>query len=248
MSGQRALLWVGAVGVAGVGVFALRERGRRSQPSDSAGTAKPFVPPPGLTWGSRGKRPRLRAISRRFDSVFAEHAKGLPLPYLRALAKRESNMNPRETDGPAWGLMQVIEVVRRDHNKDFGTNYSRRDLLTPSVNVEIAATLLRRIVRSFQRNHPDVPNMRQDWTNPRFVELLTFAWNAGWSERGGIGRVARYLKKRGKAKEITVELVRANARNAGAIRFLSETGRMRWSKSVARFYMSERLRELDSVA
>ncbi len=245
MTGQSTLLWLGAAGAAGVGLYVLEKRSNESK------SAKPAASPAPPAFGSastRGKRPRLRAVSGKFDRVFAEHARGLPLPYLRALAKRESNMNPRETDGPAWGLMQVIEVVRRDHNKDHGTSYTRRDLLTPSINVEIATTLLRRIIRSFQRNHSDVPNMRADWTNPRFVELLTFAWNSGWSERGGIGRVARYLKKRGRANEITVELIHAHARDAGAIRFLSETGRMRWSKSVARYYMSEQLRELDNVA
>ena len=65
------------------------------------------------------------ALSRMFDPLFREHGHGLPITYLRALAKRESNMNPLEATGPAWGLLQVTEVVRNDFNARNRTRYAR---------------------------------------------------------------------------------------------------------------------------
>ena len=183
-----------------------------------------------------------RGVSRRFDDLFREFGRGLPVAYLRSLAKRESNLDPSDQEGPAWGLLQVVEVVRRDYNERNGTRYSRRDLLDPRINATIAAELLTRIIRSYERNHSDVPNMRLDWGNPRFVELLTFGWNAGYSERGGLGRVVRFLEERD-IEDITIDTVFAAAKTAGAARFLSMQQRLRWSKSVARLHAQERQRD-----
>jgi len=52
----------------------------------------------------------------------------------------ESNLNPRSNEGPAWGLLQVIEVVRTDYNERHGTSYRRADLLDPVVNVTTGST------------------------------------------------------------------------------------------------------------
>ena len=95
---------------------------------------------------------------------------------LRALADRESSMNPRSNQGAGWGLLQVIEVVRTDYNQRHGTSYQRTDLLDPVANVTIASDLLRRIIASYARFHPSVRNLQEDWSNPRFVELVTFGW------------------------------------------------------------------------
>ncbi len=138
--------------------------------------------------------------------------------------------------------MQVIEVVRRDYNKRHGTSHTRRELLDPATNVTIATDLLARIIASYQRNHPTVPNLQVDWDNPRFVELLTFGWNAGYSERGGVGRVARYLEQRG-VTHITIDTLYENARAAGASRHLSNAKKVAWSKGVAALYQRERARD-----
>src|SRR6266545_3557950 len=116
--------------------------------------------------------------------------------------------------------MQIIEVVRRDYNLAHETRYERTDLLDPEVNVAIATWLLRRIIASYARHHPNVPNLHADWDNPRFAEILTFGWNAGWSEAGGVGRVVRYVEGQG-TTDITIDLVHENARAAGASRHLS---------------------------
>ena len=108
-------------------------------------------------------RPRGRPVSRKYDELFSRYGRGLPLAYLRSLGKRESNLNPLDQEGPAWGLLQVIEVVRRDFNKRNDTDYSRRDLLVSRINISIATDLLRRIITSYHRNHPSVPNMQINW-------------------------------------------------------------------------------------
>ncbi len=178
-------------------------------------------------------------LSRRFDSVFDRYRDSIPVEYLRALAWRESGMNPGSSSGPAWGLLQVVEVVRRDYNRLEGTPFTRDDLLDSEVNVAIACSLLQRIVASYRKNHPRVANLQEDWSNLRFVELLTFGWNAGYSEAGGVGRVARYLEGRG-ITDITIDLVRASAADAGASRHLAKTDKVSWCKGVAALYRRER--------
>lgn len=186
----------------------------------------------------------LPPIPRTFDTIFLRHGQGLPLAYLRALAWHESRLDPKHKNpkSSATGLLQVIDVVRNDHNRLHGTAYTRRDLEDPVVNVTVAATLLRRIARSLANNHPAIPTLAGDWNDYRYVELLTFAWNAGWSETAGLGRVARYLEGLG-IHDITAELIHQHARAAGATRHLSNETRLRWSQKVARHYAAERARE-----
>jgi soluble lytic murein transglycosylase-like protein len=204
---------------------------------------RPTPPPPHAGTAARpGPRTHIDGLPRLFDPIFAEHGHGLPVAFLRALGKRESNLDPGETKDPAWGLLQIIEVVRRDYNERHGTSYARRDLLDPVVNVKIGADLLTRIIHSYAQNHPNLPNLQPDWENPRFVELLTFGWNAGYSERGGVGRVARYLEQRG-VTNLTIDTIFENARAAGATRHLSNPNKVRWSKGVAALYVRERARD-----
>ncbi len=192
---------------------------------------------------SKPREAKAGSVSSPFDSLFSRHGRGIPVAYLRSLAKRESNLNPAERSGPAWGLLQVIEVVRRDYNERHGTRFRRLDLLEPKTNIVIASDLLRRIIASYARNHPSVPNMQQRWNNRRFVELLTFGWNAGYSERGGVGRVARYLEGRGQGSRIDIDSIHQSARAAGASRHLSNARKVAWSKGVAWLYSRERQEE-----
>jgi hypothetical protein len=181
------------------------------------------------------------AVPRTFDALFQRYAGGLPVDFLRALASRESGLKPGERSGPAWGLMQIVEVVRQDFNRRHGTHYTREHLLDPAINVAIATDLLRLIVAGYARNHADVPNLRTDWRNPRFVELVVFGWNAGFSEGGGVGRVVRHLKARG-IRDITIDTVYQHARAAGASRHLSNEAKVRWCKGVTALYLRERAR------
>lgn len=163
----------------------------------------------------------------------------MPIAYVRALVERESSGNPLAQTGSALGLMQIVPVVLDDYNKRHGTPYQREHLYDPTINVAIGCELLRLIADSYRKYHPRTANLQANWNNPRFVELLTLGWNAGYSEAGGLGRVARYLEGLG-AVDITIDQVSAHARLAGASKHLSNPAKLAWCKSVVALYLRER--------
>lgn len=138
-------------------------------------------------------------------------------------------MNPGDTSGPAWGLMQITEVVRQ------GQTASRNDLLDPEVNVRIGTGLLKRIVDAYGK-HRDL-NMKKDWGNPEFVNLVLAGWNSGYSEGGGVGKVASYLESRG--VPVTHDNVFKFAAAAGATSQLQKPGKQAWQKSVTDLYFRQ---------
>lgn len=175
------------------------------------------------------------ALSRAYDPIFRRHAGSIPVNYLRALAKRESNLNPREAIDPAWGLMQVVPQVRISYNQRHGTSYSQAQLLEPETNVKIATELLRRIVRQYGK-HP-AKNLKENWHNPEFVKLVTAGWNSGYSEAAGVGRVASYLESRG--IPVTHDAVFEHAAAAGGTRHLQNRTKYAWQRSVADLFYAE---------
>lgn len=206
-----------------------------TSPSQTDGTSPPK---PGVTVAGAGNS-AISSRVRRFDAVFERYRGSIPLAYLRALVDRESNGRPDVRTGSAVGLMQIVPVVLADYNKRHGTAYQSAQLVDPATNVAIGCELLRIIANSYRKNHPHVANLQTDWNNPRFVELLTFGWNAGFSEAGGVGRVARYLEKLGTV-DITLDQITAHARVAGASKHLSNAAKVAWCKSVVALYMRER--------
>ena len=172
-----------------------------------------------------------------YDPLFRRYAGSIPVAYLRALTQRESGFNPRANAGKAaaQGLLQITTVARDAFNRAQGTSYTRDDTLDPEVNIRIATNLLQRIIASY-RAHPSA-NMREDWRNPAFVQLLTAGWNAGYSEGGGVGKVARYLEQRN--LPVTPATVYQHAGAAGAVAFLSDPARARWHQSVAELYLAQ---------
>jgi len=171
---------------------------------------------------------------RGFDRIFMEEGRDLPLPFLRALAFRESRNNAKQASGPAWGLLQVgIDAragnVLKSYNERFDTNYSRRDMLDPRLNVRVASELLARIVRMFKAE-----GMEPNWENGNWVGLLAAAWNAGYSRKGGMVRVIRYLKR--KKIPVTLSAAYENAKHSGAgkgfIKRMAQPKRQRWHRSV----------------
>ncbi len=171
----------------------------------------------------------LKPLPTTWDSLLRKHAGNLPVPFLRALIQRESSMNPKDTHGPAWGLMQITEVVRR------GQTPSRYDLLDPDINVRIGTGLLKRIVNAYNK-HPDA-NMKEDWGNPEYVNLVLAGWNSGYSEGGGVGRVARYLEDR--RIPVTHDNVFKFAAAAGATSQLQKPAKQAWQKSVTDLYFRQ---------
>ncbi len=176
---------------------------------------------------------------RGFDPVFERYRGSLPIEYVRTLVERESNGQPSVRAGSAIGLMQIVPVVLDDYNKRHGTTYRSEHLSHPATNVAIGCELLRLIIDSYRKNHPRITTLQADWNNPRFVELLTFGWNAGFSEAGGVGRVARYLEGLG-AVDITIDQVAAHAKLAGASKHLFNPAKIAWCKSVVALYQRER--------
>lgn len=182
---------------------------------------------------------------RRFDAVFAKYRGSLPIEYVRALVQRESNGQPSVRAGSSIGLMQIVPVVLSDYNKRHGTSYRSEHLSDPATNVAIGCELLHLIIESYRKNHPTIRSLQPNWDSLDFVELLTFGWNAGHSEAGGVGRVARYLEGLG-ATDITLEQVSSHAKLAGASKHLSNPAKVAWCKSVAALYLRERSLRLSS--
>lgn len=180
----------------------------------------------------------MSTLTRQFDPLFRRHGAGLPVNFLRALAKKESGLNPTLTGGSYWGILQVgYNNVLPGFNARKGTSYTKNDLLDPDKNIRVATDLLGRIVASYKRNHSNVANMQPNWSNPEFVKLLLAGWNSGYSEAGGVGRVASYLEKRG--IPVTHDNVFKHARAAGATKHLSNTSKQRWQAQVADLFYQE---------
>ncbi len=183
-------------------------------------------------------------LSRQFDPLFRTLGQGIPVAYLRALAQAESGIRPDSR----LGLINVVHVAVDDYNRRHPaapvTAAAMRD---PAVNVRVAADTLRAIIASYRRHHADVRNLVEDWRNPRFVELLTAGWNAGFSERGGVGRVVRYLRAgpvaNPGADDLTVDHIFAAASAAGATRHLSNPHKLAFAKAVTRAYLREVARD-----
>ncbi|MGH7372173.1 MAG: transglycosylase SLT domain-containing protein, partial [Candidatus Methylomirabilales bacterium] len=85
-----------------------------------------------------------------YDRLFRRYAGSIPVPLLRALAGRESGLNPGATTGSYRGLFQVGPQVREGYNERHGTTYAPEDLYDPEVNARIAADTFRRIIRSYR--------------------------------------------------------------------------------------------------
>jgi hypothetical protein len=176
------------------------------------------------------------ALPRTFDTVINRHRGRIPLNFLRALAKRESDFNPLERTGSYWGLWQVgYRNVLPGYNERHGTSYRPEDLLKPDVNAQVIRDLLDRIVVAYGK-HPS-PNLREDWRNPEFVKLVLAGHNAGYSEAAGVGRVASYLEARG--IPVTHDSVYAHAGAAGATEHLQNDAKRRWQRAVSDLFYAE---------
>ena len=162
------------------------------------------------------------------DQIFARHGRGLPVAYLRALARAESGLNAFDPKG----VINVVKVALDEYNRlNPGVMVESGRLRDPAVSVSVAAWILHRIIASYRAHHADVVNLREDWNNPRFVELLSAGWNAGFSERAGVGRVVDYLKAH--RQEISIDNVWRFARQAGAADTLSNPHKLRFARRVA---------------
>ena len=230
-----------AIAVGGLAALAayLATRDASAKPAGQASGESPAdAPPEWPTISIAAGAPRLigRGLSRAHDELFRRHGRGLPVPYLRALAHAESGMRP---DDPL-GLINVVPVALADYNRRHPADVVRaEDLRRPEVSVRVAADILRTIIASYARHHPDVAALREDWDNPVFVALLTFGWNAGFSERAGVGRVVAHLRSFQPDTPITIDSVARAARAAGAADTLRNPRKVSYCKGVVATYLRE---------
>jgi hypothetical protein len=127
-------------------------------------------------------------MSNRFQQLLAEMAAGIPPAYLAAVAEAESAFNPQATNGHAAGLFQITPPVLKDYNDHHGTAYTRTDLLDPLLNTRIAVEHIHAILDLYST----IPALRPDWSDRRWIELLTLGWNAG---HVGVARVVRAMQR-----------------------------------------------------
>lgn len=187
----------------------------------------------------------------QFDAVFQKYRGNIPIEYVRTLAYYESHWDPNAVNKPAtisdatWysmppgkrvtvgtgavGLFQITEVVRKD------AGVSRADLLNPEVNTRVALGLLNRIVSSWA----SVPGLAADWRSRRWVELVTFGWNAGYSKTAGVAFAAAQLAAEGvKPDAITVTAIHAWANRTGkGSAWLAVGAKADWARKVADTYI-----------
>jgi len=179
------------------------------------------------------------ALTNQYDALFARHAGRLPVAFLRALSYRESGLNPNAANpggaDAAKGILQIVGTVRNDYNQRHKTSWQADDLFDPDLNVTMAVETINAVINGYAK-HPS-KNLKLDWTNPEFVKLVVAGWNAGYSEAGGIGRVARYLEANG--IPVTHDNVVANADNAGAVSYVGMPDRQQWARSVADLYYQQ---------
>lgn len=170
---------------------------------------------------------------RPLDRIYAEHGRGIPVPYLRALAIAESGENVNDPHG----VINVVQTALADYNRrHMSAPVSEGDLRQPEVSVKVAADLLRTIIDGYRRFHPVVANLQENWQNPEFVGLLTAGWNAGASEARGVGRVASYIATLG--GEVTLANVWKLAKDAGASPHLSNPGKLAFATKVRDAYVA----------
>ena len=190
------------------------------------------------------------AITQRYDALFlkALHEwKGeIPLPFLRAVAYRESLMNPKAASktSSARGLMQITAPLLRRFKKATKIKYSPSDMLKAWPNIRVGVWHMVEIVNSFKKNHPD--SLSPIWCSLNYVGLLAQAYTAGFNETRGVGYVVGHMEKSGvKQTSITpviVAQVATRLKERGHIKgrvFMSEPDRLDYVRRVQLAYSKE---------
>src|SRR4029077_8086538 len=180
-------------------------------------------------------------ISAVWDPVIERFAGNVPVAFIRALVHGESGGDSQKGNrvSTAAGLLQITEIVRKDWNAAHAdAPVSRSDLFDPEINVRIGAALLNRIVQMYRRHR----TLQPDWSSRRYAELVALGWNAGYSDRGGVGLAVTELEAAGaKPEDGTVDSV---ARVAGgfpaASPFVSRPDRIAYARAVADLYLGGR--------
>jgi len=190
-----------------------------------------------------------------WDELFAKHASGTPVAFLRALSWHESRMRPDVRpvkDGrllsSAIGLMQPIKRTVLSFNAANKKNYlpgtldianKSSDMFDPEKNIEVGCWLVRQIIKAWK----DEPALREDWLNIDFVRILMYGYVFGWSGDSGVLHVVRKLKDAGAGSKITVDNVHIAAKKLYPtdIRFTANPNILQHVLDVAEYYFRDPL-------
>lgn len=180
-------------------------------------------------------------ISAAWDPVIERFAGHVPVAFIRALVHGESGGDSQKENpvSHAAGLLQITDIVRKDWNAAHpDAPVSRTDLFDPETNVRIGAALLNRIVQTYRRHRTLAP----DWSSRRYAELVALGWNAGYSDRGGVGLAVGELEAAGaQPDDVTVDSVaRVAAGLPKSSRFVALPARVAYAKAVADLYLGSR--------
>src|SRR5262245_59633950 len=180
-------------------------------------------------------------ISAAWDSLIERFAGNVPMAFIRALVHGESGGDSQKENpaSHAAGLLQITEIVRKDWNAAHpDAPVSRDQLFDPEINVRLGAALLNRIVQVYGRHR----TLRPSWQSRRYAELVALGWNAGYSDRGGVGRAVTELEAAGaNPEDVTVDSVAHVATGLpDAARFVSRPDRVAYAKAVADLYLGSR--------
>lgn len=182
-------------------------------------------------------------MRRAFDPYFVEFGQGLPVPFLRALAKGESNFDVAAKTGQHWGLLQVSVKpggVLESFNKAHGTSLTKDDMLSPGPNVRVASWYLRKIIDLF--NASKLPQLKgPNWLNREWTKMLLAGWNSG---PYGVLAQAHWNKAHGVTPIDHGSLFRNAPRNPDSSKWLDQekvphraTQKFEWQRAVeADFY------------
>lgn len=109
--------------------------------------------------------------------------RGVPESYAHALVDAESDWQPREQGGRHWGLFQVGTAVLEDYQARFGGEWNLADMLDPAANTAMAMWMLARIEAAYRQLR-----LVRGWGTVRDRWVITWGWNAGWSQSRGVAR------------------------------------------------------------
>lgn len=180
-------------------------------------------------------------ISAVWDPVIEKYAGRVPLAFIRALVHGESGGDSQKENpaSHAAGLLQITEIVRQDWNTAHpDAPVSRDQLFDPEINIRLGAALLNRIAQVYGHHR----TLRPDWQSRRYAELVALGWNAGYSDRAGVGLAVTELEAAGaKSEDVTVDSVAHVATGLpAASRFISRADRIAYAKAVADLYLGSR--------
>lgn len=169
------------------------------------------------------------------NKVFA--GSGIPVDLVLAIIQGESAGDERRVYKAARGLMQITPVVWKDQVDRFGAPITTdAQLFDPQTNLQLGRKTLQHVVTVLRRY------VQPNWDDRVWVESVIAGWNAGYSDKQGLGRVYQYLRQRG--RPLNVDEAAKVAVDAGAKRYLSEPRRRRFWRIVAGHYFTGRGQEM----